>query len=181
METEKISIKKSSIQYGVIMGLILSLITVAMYAINPDSFLSIWIGVGTLLLVIVISIIATAKAKSILDGIMTFKEAFSAYFISIAVGLLISTVVGILIFAVLDPELGQRLNEQTVEMSREFMENWNMPEADMEKALAEMEGVDNFSVFNQLKSYIFRLVGFAVLGLLIALIFRQKDPNAIDA
>ena len=65
-------------------------------------------------------------------------------------------------------------------MSREFMERFGTPEAEMEKAIADLEGVNNFSVVNQLKSYAFGVIFQAVIGLLIALIFKRKDPNAIE-
>lgn len=179
METPTVSTKQSSLQYGLILGGILSLITVLMYALNTELFTEWWIGILTLVIVIAVGIVSTAKAKSLLGGYMTFKEAFSAYFITIAVGLAISTVVAILIFTVVDPDLATFLNERTIEMSREFMERFGTPEAEMEKALAELEGVNNFSVINQLKSYVFNLIFMSVIGLLVALIMKQKDPNAI--
>lgn len=180
METSTVSTKQSSIQYGLILGGILSLITVLMYVINTELFTQWWIGILTLVIVIAVGIVSTAKAKSLLGGYMSFKQAFSAYFITIAVGLAISTVVGILIFTVVDPDLATYLNEKTIEMSREFMERFGTPEAEMEKAIADLEGVNNFSVVNQLKSYAFGVIFQAVIGLLIALIFKRKDPNAIE-
>lgn len=180
METSTVSTKQSSIQYGLILGGILSLITVLMYALNTELFTKWWMGILTLVIVIAVGVVATAKAKSILGGYMTFKEAFTAYFITIAVGLAISTVVGILIFTVVDPDLASFLNERTIEMSREFMERFGTPEAEMEKALADLAEVDNFSVVNQIKSYGIGVLFQAVIGLLIALIMKQKDPNKID-
>jgi uncharacterized membrane protein len=180
MSTSEVSIKQSSIQYGLILGGILSLLTILMYSLNQELFLKWWIGIITILIVIGTGIVATAKAKAILGGFMSFKEAFSAYFITVAIGLLISTAVGILIFTVVDPDLASYLNEQAVEMTREFMEKFGTPEADMEAALDEMRNTDNFAVGNQLKSYAFGLVFQAVIGLLIGLIFKRKDPNAIE-
>lgn len=172
-------VKKNSINYGVILGIILALITTLMYVVNTELFTKWWIGIITILIVIVTGIVSTAKSKSLLGGFMSFKEAFSSYFITVAIGLLISTAVGILIFTVLDPELAEYLNERTLEITREFMEGFGAPEEEINKALADMEGKNNFSMMNQLKSYVFGLVFQAVLGLLVALIFKKKDPNAV--
>ncbi|MGK0386299.1 MAG: hypothetical protein ACI849_000908 [Patiriisocius sp.] len=180
MSTSNVTVKQSSIQYGLVLGGILALFTILMYALNQELFLEWWIGIITILIVIGTGIVATAKAKGLLGGFMTFKEAFSAYFITIAVGLLISTVVGILLFTFIDPDLATYLNEQSVEVTRAFMERFNTPEADIEEALNKMRETDNFSIGNQGKSYIYGLVFQAVIGLLIALIFKRKDPNAID-
>lgn len=172
-------VKKSSINYGVILGIILALITTLMYVVNTELFTKWWIGIITILIVIVTGIVSTAKSKSLLGGFMSFKEAFSSYFITVAIGLLISTAVGILIFTILDPDLAEYLNERTLEITREFMEGFGAPEEEINKALADLEGKNNFSLMNQLKSYVFGLLFQAVLGLLVALIFKKKDPNAL--
>jgi hypothetical protein len=172
--------KDSSIQYGLILGGILATSTTLIYALNQELFLSIWIGVFTILVVIGTGIFATAKAKDILGGFMSFKEAFTAYFIATAVGLAISTLVGILIFSVVDTELASYLNDQSIEMTREFMERFNTPQEVIDESLRELGEIDNFSMVNQAKSYASGLIVQAVIGLLVGLIFKKSDPNAID-
>ena len=50
----------------------------------------------------------------------------------------------------------------------------------MNESLNELKEVDNFSIVNQVKSYFTGLIMQAVIGLLIGLIFKKADPNAID-
>jgi hypothetical protein len=50
----------------------------------------------------------------------------------------------------------------------------------MNESLNELKEVDNFSIVNQVKSYFSGLIMQAVIGLLIGLIFKKADPNAID-
>ena len=57
-----------------------------------------WLGIGILLAVIAFGVVSTAKSKSIMEGFLTFKEAFSAYFITVAVGIIISQVVSFILF-----------------------------------------------------------------------------------
>lgn len=174
MQTEKTSTKKIALNYGLILGLTLALTTTMMYALNTELFTKWWIGILTILIVIGFGIVSTAKCKSELDGIITFKEAFSAYFITVAVGLMISTLVGILIFIVLDPALAQSLQERTLEISREMMESFGTPEADINRELTKLSQQNTFSAINQLKSYVFLLAFQTVIGLMIGLIMRQK-------
>ena len=54
------------------------------------------------------------------------------------------------------------------------------PQAEIDKALAELAETDNFSLVNLGKSYFSSLIFQAVIGLLIGLIFKKKDPTAID-
>jgi hypothetical protein len=180
MSDSNVTVKDSAIQYGLILGGILAITTVLMYALNQELFLSAWIGVATIIIVIGAGIVSTAKAKDILGGVMTFKQAFSAYFITTSIGLLISTALGILIFAIIDPELANYLNEEAIEVARGLMERFNTPEAAIEEALKDMKDVDNFSIVSQGKSYLSGLIFQAVLGLLVGLIFKKRDPNALD-
>lgn len=174
--SEVLTSKKNAINHGVILGLMLALSTTIMYAFNTELFTKWWVGIASLLLTVVMGILATAKSKGILGGYMSFKQAFSSYFITCAVGLAISTAVGILIFSVVDPELAQYLNERSLEIAREMMERFGAPQSEIDKALAEAAGKDNFSIVNQAKSYISFLIFQSVIGLLIGLIFKKKDP-----
>ncbi len=180
METNTKPIKKTALNYGLILGAILALTTTLMYVFNNELFTKWWIGILTMFIVIVIGILSVAKCKSLMNGIISFKESFTAYFITIAVGLFISTLVGILIFNILDPDIAQILQERSIEMTREFMEKFGTPEKDMNEALAKISEQDNFSLVSQLKSYVFVLAFQSVLGLLVALIMRRKDPNEIS-
>lgn len=181
MSKENVTLKESAIQYGLILGGILAILIVMMYALNQDLFLEWWIGIVVIPLIIIgTGIVSTAKSKDLLGGIMTFKEAFTAYFITIALGLLISTAVGILIFSIIDPELAKYIQEQSIEISRGIMERFGAPPEMIEEELDKLRAVDNYSFTSQLKSYFGSLVFFSVLGLLVGLIFKKTDPNAID-
>ncbi|MDG1064130.1 MAG: DUF4199 domain-containing protein [Flavobacteriaceae bacterium] len=175
--SEMLTPKKNAINHGTMLGLMLGLSTTLMYALNAELFLKWWVGILSLLLVIAMGIISTAKSKGLLGGFMTFKEAFTAYFITTAVGLAISTAVGILIFTVIDPELASYLNEQSLLMVQDMMARFGAPQEEIDKAIAEAAQVDNFSIMSQAKSYFSLLIFHSVLGLLIGLIFKKAAPT----
>lgn len=180
METQPISIKKSAITYGLILGVVLALMTTLMYVLNTELFTKWWIGILSFLVVIVVAIVSVAKAKGILGGVMSFKEAFTVYFITVAIGSLISTLVGILIFNIIDPDLAAFLQERTLEMTAEFLQKLGTPQVEIDKQMAKMAGQDNFAIFSQLKNYVFGLAFMSVIGLLVALIFKTKNPNPLN-
>ena len=171
------STKKIGINYGVIIGVILILMYVLAYAFNLSLFTKWWFGIITLLIMLVVSIMAVSKAKKNCAGIFSFKSAFTAYFLAVFIGTLLATIFSILLFSIIDTEAAETLNEMTVEASREMMEGLGAPEAEVDKAIATMGEEDQFSIVNQLKKFIYGLGFYLVIGLIIALIFRQKDPN----
>lgn len=121
---------------------------------------------------------AVRSAKKVIVGFMSFKEAFTAYFITIVVGTLISTIVGIILFNFVDPETAEFINEQMVQMQSEMMASFGAPQEQIDKVVAELEKENQFAITSYLKSYFTQLAIYAVIGLIIALIFREKDPQA---
>lgn len=180
MENQPISTKKSAVTYGLILGAVLALMTTLMYVLDPMLLTKWWVGIISLLIVIVIAIVSVAKAKGLLGGIMSFKEAFTVYFITVALGSIISTSVGILIFNIIDPEMAAFLQEKTLEITAEFMQKFGTPQAEIDKQMAKMAEQDNYSIVSQLKNYVFGLAFMSVIGLLVALIFKTKNPNPLN-
>ena len=169
------SLKSISINNGLTLGLVLSVITVLVYAVNLDLFTKWWLGIILFLIAIGLGAYSAVKFKQ-QQGYLSFKEAFSAYFITIAIGTLIGTVVGIVIFTFVDPDAAQYLNEQILILTKETMENFGMPEEAMQEALMEAEKTDNFSLAAQAQAYVVRLVIYAIVGLIVALIVKKNNP-----
>ncbi len=172
------SIKSSGLNYGIYLGIVLTLITVVVYALNTELFTKWWLGIITFLIIIIFGIIASVKARGLLGGFISFKNAFASYFITIAVGTLISTIIGILIFNIIDPEAAEFINEKIIEMTGETMEKFGAPEASIDEAMEKMQDQDNFSIAAQLKSFVFRLAFMSIFGLIVALAVKKTDPNA---
>lgn len=174
------SFRKIATNYGVILGVILSLITVFAYAIMLELYTKWWFGTLVFAIVIIIATIAAVKSKKLLGGYISFKDAFTSYFITVMLGTLISTLVGILIFNFIDPEAARTLQEMMLENTRQMMENWGTPQAAIDEAMAAAAENDTFSIGAKLQQYVIGLVIFCVVGLIVALSVRKKDPNAVS-
>ncbi|WP_338730988.1 DUF4199 domain-containing protein [Mangrovimonas cancribranchiae] len=173
------SVKSIAINYGLYLGGILALFSVLAYAINLDLYTKVWYGIALLLIVIVFGIISTVKTKSALQGIISFKEAFTSYFLTVLIGIAISSVVSILIFNVIDPEAAIVLKEKIVDSQVQMMRNFGAPEEAVAEAVEKMEAESNmFSIGNVLQSLVFQLVGFSIVGLIVALVLKKNEENA---
>ena len=103
--------------------------------------------------------------------------SFSNYFITIAVGTGIATIVSILVFSFIDTDAAVYLNEQMLLVTKQSMERFGASQEIITQALAEASTKDNFSVVNQLVSYVFRVAFYALTGLVVALILKKSDTN----
>ena len=177
METQTASTKKIGLNYGLIMGLVLTLLTVIFYVVDISLFTSLWILLLNFLIILAFGIIAAASTKKLMDGFPSFKQVFTTYTITMAVGLLISTLIMIVLFNFIDPEAAETVKDLSIEQSVEFMERFGAPESEIQKQIAVIQEQDTYGIGTQLKNYVFFLAFMLVIGLLVSLIFRKKDPN----
>ena len=136
-----------------------------------------WLGIVLFIVVVAFGAISAIKSRKLLGGFISFKQAFSSYFITIAVGTLISSIVGIVIFNYIDPEAAIYLNEQVLILTKETMERIGLPQEAIIAAIEEASKKDNFSLGAQTQAFVFRLVFYAVIGLIVGLIIKKTDPK----
>ena len=170
-------IKKNGISFGIITGVVSALITTAIYSIDLNLFVKWWLGIMIFLVYIIISIILLSKTKKELKGIFSFKEAFTTYFISAVIGILISVGFNILLFNVIDPSAKDAINEIVIKYTAETMQKFGAPSASVAEAVKKMQENNPYSTIELLKSSIFSIAGSALFGLLLALIFKSKPTQ----
>lgn len=166
------SIKKNGLTFGVILGVFLVLITTTMYVVDLSLFTNWWIGILNFIIIVGIAIYCSIASKKAVNGIMNYKEAFLSFILPIIVGVGIYVLFNILLFNLIDPSAKDVLTENIIATTKEMMSKFNVPAAEVNKAIAEIESKDNFSPLAQFQSYFFYIAFYAVLGLLIALIFK---------
>ena len=113
-----------------------------------------------------------------MEGFLTFKEAFSAYFITVAVGIIISQVVSFILFNFIDPDAAKEIQQITIDSTVNMMEGFGAPAESIAEAVEKIENTDQFSVVSVLKSSAWSLVFQAVIGLIVALIMKKSNPDA---
>lgn len=171
--------KKLATSYGVYLGLALILITVLIYAFDLSMMTEWYLMVINFVLILALSIMALKKAKSSSTSLFSFKNAFGTYFLTVFVGLLIATIFSLILFNIVDPEAAETLKELSMEKQAEMFENFGMTEAQINEAMVKMQEEETFSLKNVAISFAAQLVFFSVIGLIIALIFREKDSTKV--
>jgi hypothetical protein len=120
-------------------------------------------------------VIASLKAAQ--EGYVTFKEGFTVFFLSNALALLLSTIITILIFIVVDPELQETVKELTIAKTTTMMEDLGAPIESIDKTIEDLRKQDNFSLMAQVKGYFSTLAISSIIGLLLALILKKKKEE----
>ena len=171
-------IKKNALTFGLISGIISILTYTLIYVINVEYFVSVWLGLAGLAISITLACILLARTKKELKGNLSFKEAFTTYFIMALISLAIATTFSIILFNLIDPTLKVTLKELTLKKTASLMGQFGAPQSEINKALKTVADTDQFSVFAQLKGILTSIVVSSIFGLILAAFF--KTPNRQD-
>ncbi|MGX7666864.1 DUF4199 domain-containing protein [Flavobacterium pedocola] len=173
-------VKQNGINYGIAMGIISILITAVIYAVDLKLFVNMWLGFAIIATFIVIGVVLVSKTKKQLDGLITFKDAFTVYFIAAVIGATMSVAFNIVLFNFVDLEAKDTLNEIALETTVNMMKKFGAPTEQIAKQAAAMQGNDNYSIGNLSKGLVFNFIFSAVFGSILALIFRNKSSNNLE-
>lgn len=171
------SLKSIATNYGLYLGVALALITVVVYAVKLELFANMWFGIILLIIMIIFGILAVAKVKQAQHGFASFKEAFTAFFITMLIAVLISTTVSYLLFNVVDTEAAVTLKDMTIEKTVAMMEGFNTPTEVIDQTITQIEEQDQYSIVNILKSLAGNLVVMSIIGLIVAAAMKKNNPD----
>lgn len=171
------SLRPIATNYGLYLGVILALFTVLAYALNLELLTNTWYGIVILVVIIAFGIISVAKVKQVQEGYTTFKETFTAFFITVLIGIVITTFVSFLLFNVVDTDAAAVLKEKTIEKTIEMLQGFNTPSEVIAEAVDNIENQDQFSLSNTIKGLAGYLVFFSIIGLIVAAAMKKNRPE----
>ena len=167
METK---MKNISVDIGYKLGGVLALSTILAYAIDFKLFLNPMFGVGFFIIIVAAGIYSTIQSRKINNG-ASFKQAFTSYFIAIAVGYLLGNLTTILVFVIVDPDAAKVLDE-------EMLEGFGMSSDLIALSMDEASKKSNFSLSTIAMQYVGNLIFFSLIGLVTSLILKRDKTEA---
>ena len=172
------SLKSIAKDYGLYLGLILTLLTVTAYAVNLNLFVNIWFGMSIYFISIIFGIISTAKVKQHFNGYLNFKDSFTAYFVTILIGLVLVTLISFVIFNFIDTYAADILREKSIEKVIEVYENMNMSQDKLDVIIKKMESENLYSFKNSALTLLTNyLLPLSIIGLLVAATMKKSKPD----
>jgi hypothetical protein len=171
--------KKIAINMGLYLGLTLTLLITVIYAIDLNLFTESWIGIVNVLLITVFGVLSATQFKKTLSGFISFKLAFTSFFIAVVIGFMISTLFNLLLFNVIDVEAKTILSENVIKYTVEMMQEFGAKAADINKVVEDMRASDSFGVAGQLKGFFFNIIFYSIIGLVCSLIIKRVPPQSL--
>lgn len=170
-------IKKNGVKFGIILGVVSIIATTLMYVIDLKLFVNIWIGVILFFTSLTIGIVSVAQSKKQIGGFITFKEAFTGFFITMAIGLALNILFSIILFNLIDPEAALTIRENIIEYTVSMLQKANTPAATIKQQVETMRSSNSYSIGNQIQTYFWFLLFYIIVGLLVAVALRNKTSQ----
>jgi len=170
MEEKSISLWKSSVTYGLYLGIALILVSVAYYATgNTFSKSAQWATYGVMIAGVIIAQLSYRKA---LGDVMTYGQALGLGVLTMVFASILTGFFTYLLYAVIDPSLQEQLRLQ---MEEQLVLQGNVPEEQIDMAVEMATKFQKPAIM-----FIMNIFGGAFIGLIISLItsiFTKKAPK----
>lgn len=177
-EIENVSVFKGAIKPAITIGLTFVLFLVALYVIDAKFLAIAWLPLIALLCVIIAIVVFGVKFRNINGGYLSYGKAYLFCVITFALATLISNIYNILLFEVIDPELGPYVADLMVENSVNMMRKFGQSEAaiDSQYDQIKQQSYESLTAPSFVKRYFILLIIYAVITLLTALIVKKSEP-----
>ncbi len=169
-------VKANASKYGLILAGISVGFALLAYLIDITLMVNMGLGISMWVLGLVVLVAAVIASKKGMGGFISFKDAFSTFIIGYIISALIGTTFLIVLFNVVDTGAADQLQEITIEKTIDMMEQFNVPEDQMLKQIEELEATSQFDIVNQVKGFFMAVVGYALIGLIVAAIVKKEKP-----
>lgn len=183
MEEKSASIWKSSLTYGLYLGLISIVISVVIWAgglmESMGLFGSAIIGLLSFVITFLLLLFFTkAFRNKEMNGIISFKQAFQFAILVIFFSVIISTIYNYIFHTLIDPEYMQNLMAVMQQKTMDYMQKVGAPEAQIEKTLEKFSEIP--TIWKTLRQgIIFGLIGGSILALIVAAIVKKKEASEV--
>ncbi|WP_223551586.1 DUF4199 domain-containing protein [Aestuariivivens sp. NBU2969] len=173
------SLKSIAKDYGLYLGVLLTLLLTIAYAIDLNLFVNTWFGLSIYAIAIIFGLISIAKVKQAFDGYTNFKEAFTAYFITSLIGSTIVTLVSFILFNFIDTDAATFLKEKSIEKVVGIYESINMHPDKISETVDKLEAENLYSIKNSLIAlFVNYMLPLCVIGLLVAATMKKNNPDS---
>jgi hypothetical protein len=163
------------LNYGLIAGLIITVVSLLQYLGGLDMYLS-PVGYVTYLIVITMAVLAALKVRRSNEGFLEFGEALKVTFTVFAIALLIQTLFTYILFNYIDVDFKNAVSQEVMNKSEQMMKKFGASDEQIQKALDAERHSDQFSAGRVFLGYAITCIVSFIFCLLISLIVKKSKP-----
>ena len=169
--------KQTGLTFGYILMAYYVIVNLIVFFADYTLFVKSYLTIVNMVVVLILGVTSVWITKKRLNNFITFKEGFTAFFIMIVLGFLANYASQYILFNFINPEAKIVNNEIMIDMTQKIGKDLNLPaeEINQKIALVNSNADENFSLKTLFFNYAQTLLGSSIVGLLIALTFKNKS------
>jgi hypothetical protein len=168
---------RKAAELGVISGLIGIGISIASYA-GGVGLMTTWsFGITLLLVYLGVDIFLSLRIKKAAVEEISYGRALSAIMVFMMMGGVLTTIYTVILFHYIDPDLGQKMKDATIQNTAKFMEDMGAPQEKIDETIDKMKAEPaDMNAAKIGKGVLFRLAYYLVFALIMAIFVRKQKP-----
>jgi hypothetical protein len=166
-------LKRNAVLFGLILAALSIAFTYTLYVTDLTLFVSPNAGLIKIGLYVIVAVVLLIKARREM-GLISYKEAFTVFFLAAVIGATISTAFEYLLFNAIDPEAKEIVTNQMKDISSEMAKTMGGTEADINQRIDQIRNNDPYAAGNVIRGLLTTFLFSAMFGLVIALAFKNK-------
>lgn len=169
--------KKSNVglSYGLIAGLIITVITLLLYSGGLDMYLS-PIGYVSYLVIITMAVLAALKVRKENEGFLEFSQALKITFTVFVIAMLIQTIFTYVLMNFIDVAFREAAAQEALNNAEKILKKMGFSDSQIDEQMSKERSTNPFSFSRVLLGYALTCIVAFIFCLLISLIVKKSKP-----
>lgn len=161
--------------YGLIAGLIVTVITLLQYLGGLDMYLSPIVYISYLV-IITMAVLAALKVRKANEGFLEFSQALKVTFTVFAIAMLIQSIFTYVLMNFIDVSFKEAVSQEVMNKSEAMLKKLGFSDSQIDTQLEKERSTDQFAFSRVLLGYAITCIVAFIFCLLISLIVKKSKP-----
>lgn len=163
------------LSYGLIAGLIITVITLGQYLGGIGMYLS-PIGYVSYLVIITMAVLAALKVRKSNEGFLEFSQALKVTFTVFVIAMAIQTLFTYVLFNFIDVSFKEAVSQEVMNKTEVMLKKFGMSDSQIDTQMEKERATDQFTFARIFLGFAITCIVAFIFCLLISLIVKKSKP-----
>ncbi|AJH15943.1 DUF4199 domain-containing protein [Myroides profundi] len=168
-------VNKVGITFGIILAIYYTLFNSVIFFTDKALFANTFAGFFNMGVMVILGILTIYFARKKAGGYVTFREAFTPFFLMVIIGVTVNIIIYNILFNIVDPSAKDEISKSLYEMLIKTLDGSGLPQEQINEQLEKARNINQFAPKSQLFLWAGSVLRNSILGILLAAIFKNKS------
>ncbi|MDM1396509.1 DUF4199 domain-containing protein [Myroides odoratimimus] len=168
-------VNKVGITFGIILAIYYTLFNSVIFFTDKSLFANTFAGFFNMGVMVILGILTIYFARKKAGGYVTFREAFTPFFLMVIIGVTVNIIIYNILFNIVDPSAKEEISKSLYDMLIKTLDGSGLPQEQINEQLEKARNINQFAPKSQLFLWAGSVLRNSILGILLAAIFKNKS------